>query len=235
MTHSDSWRLSIGAYAAGSLDAAERAELERHLVTCPGCRHELAELQGLPALLSRVPQPLLVSADPTVGTHGLQGDLAARAGRLVARRRLRHQIVGTVAAVVVVAAGAAIGVAIGGGRSQVQPSSPRTGSLVFYLRGVSSEAGRKGSTATATLQSRQWGTAVVVNISNLPPATSGFVAWITGDGSRHAIGTWGPTHNGRATVTMATDMKASAITNVTVATGSGTVLFESYGGRQPLS
>ena len=42
------------AYVLGSLSATERREFEAHLADCPPCREAVAQLSGLPALLSRL-------------------------------------------------------------------------------------------------------------------------------------------------------------------------------------
>ena len=41
------------AYVLGSLSSTERHEYEAHLSSCPSCREAVAELTGMPALLSR--------------------------------------------------------------------------------------------------------------------------------------------------------------------------------------
>ncbi|MDT5013103.1 MAG: hypothetical protein QOH57_4720, partial [Mycobacterium sp.] len=42
------------AYVLGSLSSAERHEFESHMRTCKACRQAVAEISGMPALLSRV-------------------------------------------------------------------------------------------------------------------------------------------------------------------------------------
>ena len=42
------------AYVLGSLSAADRREFETHLAGCPSCREAVAELGGVPALLSQL-------------------------------------------------------------------------------------------------------------------------------------------------------------------------------------
>jgi len=57
-----------GAYLLGALSPAERSEYEEHLRTCRSCAAALAEISGLPSLLSRLPAddaaPLLAPAGP---------------------------------------------------------------------------------------------------------------------------------------------------------------------------
>jgi anti-sigma factor RsiW len=47
-------RLELGVYVLGAIEAADRGAIDDHLARCAACRDQLAELAGLPALLSRV-------------------------------------------------------------------------------------------------------------------------------------------------------------------------------------
>lgn len=47
-------RLELGVYVLGAIAAADRSAVGAHLACCADCRDELAELAGLPGLLSRV-------------------------------------------------------------------------------------------------------------------------------------------------------------------------------------
>jgi anti-sigma factor RsiW len=47
-------RLELGVYVLGAIDAADRGAVDDHLACCAACRDQLAELSGLPGLLSRV-------------------------------------------------------------------------------------------------------------------------------------------------------------------------------------
>jgi anti-sigma factor RsiW len=49
----------LSAYHDGELDAAGRAEIDRHLSTCPACASELAELTALSGLFQANPPPRL--------------------------------------------------------------------------------------------------------------------------------------------------------------------------------
>ncbi|WP_425955706.1 anti-sigma factor family protein [Xylanimonas sp. McL0601] len=52
MTRTDPFTDWDGAYVLGSLSPTERREFEAHLATCDACRRAVAELAGLPGLLS---------------------------------------------------------------------------------------------------------------------------------------------------------------------------------------
>jgi anti-sigma-K factor RskA/putative zinc finger protein len=61
-THED-YREALALHALGSLEQAERHELEAHLETCPGCLVELAELREAAADLVLLAKPLDPSPD----------------------------------------------------------------------------------------------------------------------------------------------------------------------------
>ncbi|HTX83832.1 MAG TPA: zf-HC2 domain-containing protein [Streptosporangiaceae bacterium] len=48
-------RLELGVYVLGVIGSADRSVVDAHLACCADCRDELAELAGLPGLLSRAP------------------------------------------------------------------------------------------------------------------------------------------------------------------------------------
>ncbi|MQY09386.1 anti-sigma factor family protein [Actinomadura macrotermitis] len=45
----------VAAYALGLLEEPDRRAFEGHLPACPACRHELADLRGLAAVLKELP------------------------------------------------------------------------------------------------------------------------------------------------------------------------------------
>jgi anti-sigma factor RsiW len=45
-------RLELGVYVLGVIGGADRSVVDAHLACCANCREELAELAGLPPLLS---------------------------------------------------------------------------------------------------------------------------------------------------------------------------------------
>jgi predicted anti-sigma-YlaC factor YlaD len=48
------FRLELGVYVLGVIAIADRIAVDAHLACCADCRAELAQLAGLPRLLSRV-------------------------------------------------------------------------------------------------------------------------------------------------------------------------------------
>src|ERR1700760_1466410 len=54
MDDDDRYAMWDAAYVLGSLSAGDRREFEAHMATCPQCREAVAELSGVPALLSQL-------------------------------------------------------------------------------------------------------------------------------------------------------------------------------------
>jgi len=52
------------AYVLGSLSPADRREFEGHLTVCPFCSQAVAELSGMPALLSKLDGDTVAAIKP---------------------------------------------------------------------------------------------------------------------------------------------------------------------------
>jgi anti-sigma factor RsiW len=118
-------RQALGVYVLGAIDPAERAEVDEHLASCPGCREELATLAGLPAMLRKVPMVeaerlAAPDAEPDaaeVPSEEMLDSLVARTANV--RRMRRWRGLAAAAAVVVLALGGGAAIA-----NAMQPSSP---------------------------------------------------------------------------------------------------------------
>jgi len=72
---------AIGVYLLGSLDQADRAEMQTHLAGCWLCRGTLAELEWLPRLLSQLTlQQAVIGAADSPADPPLPTPAAARGG-----------------------------------------------------------------------------------------------------------------------------------------------------------
>ncbi|SFW65093.1 zf-HC2 domain-containing protein [Amycolatopsis australiensis] len=47
-------RTDLGAYSLGLLDAAETAQVERHLAACPDCRQEVRDFEAVRSMLDHL-------------------------------------------------------------------------------------------------------------------------------------------------------------------------------------
>jgi anti-sigma-K factor RskA len=136
---------SAAAYVLGALPASERAEFERHLAECPDCRDTLADLAGIPGLLSRVSPDDLADPLPVPDT------LVPRLLRAVRRSSRRRRIIVaalTAAAVLV----AIIGTAAVVSRTVDRPTDPPLTAMTAVVNSP--------VTARAALIRHSWGTEV---------------------------------------------------------------------------
>src|SRR4029077_5476233 len=102
----------LGVYLLGAIDPAGRAAVDRHLAQCAECRHELAGLAGLPAMLGRVPAAeVSLPGEPGPPAAAATGGLARLAGRGARPRRARRWcglVLATVAVVLAAMLGAGV-------------------------------------------------------------------------------------------------------------------------------
>jgi anti-sigma factor RsiW len=183
-------RQSLGVYVIGAIDPAERSVVDSHLTGCADCREELAGLAGLPALLGRVP---VEEAAQIAGIHpqrGVPGDQSA--GELLdplltrmakSRRVHRWRSLAAAAAVVLLAAGAAIGVIrVGGG--------PAGGVARVHWEQVHGTDVGTHVSADVKYTGMTWGTRLDVQVAGIPAGTI-CELWVTGtDGKRWPAGSW---------------------------------------------
>jgi len=124
------FRAELGVYILGAIAPSDRAEVVRHLASCPRCREEVAGMAVLPALLRKLPAETLgqltghgtLSGGP-VAVSALQDPLI----RQVARRRQRQRWL-TGMAICVLAAVAGTGWAL-----QLSPNGPGNAAPVTVL------------------------------------------------------------------------------------------------------
>lgn len=196
---------SAGAYVVGALPAAERREFEAHLESCAECRRQLAELAGLPGLLSRVTPADL--ADPPKTPATLLSNLLAA----VRRERRRRLVVGLVAAAAVVCALAGVGVV----RSIDHAPKPTTLSALISTP----------LHATARVEAAEGGSRIDLycTYQGYPGSLSTPYRLVVTDrsGARTSLATWrvGPDHE--ATISGSVDMAPSQIATVEVRTRNG--------------
>lgn len=208
MTHEER-RLGLGAYVLGALDPAERADLEAHLGECSLCRAELAELAGLPGLLSRLPLD-----DVTTGGAPGPGLLPRVLAAVEQERARRHRATLRWRGAAGLAAAGLAGVLLLG-------------------PGLGSDGGRQRLTAaagvaasgTAALQPRPWGTSIRLRLSALPGDGGPYTAWaLDTAGRRTPVASWGRTRDGAADVTGASALSRPQLAGLVVTTAQGAPL-----------
>jgi hypothetical protein len=137
---------SAAAYVLGALPASERSEFEAHLASCEDCRQTVAELAGIPGLLSRVSPADL--ADPVPVPDTLVPRLLREVRRSGRRRRL---VVGMLSA-------AAVLLAVAGTAVVVDQTSNNDGAQMTAMTAVV----QSPVTASASLVAHSWGTEITM-------------------------------------------------------------------------
>lgn len=217
------------AYVLGSLSEGERREYEAHLKACERCAAAVAELSGIPALLSRVEPADFDDRDPAQAEpppHLLTGLL----DEVRARRRRSRWMVS--AAVGLAAAVLALGVLIA-----VRPETfglqsgtpPQASAQQLEMQKVSETP----INATIALTGYGWGTRIDMACTygdwgrrDAPPQNLGMVV-VGHDGSRNQVATWLGLSGATALPSATTPMQMNEIAAVQlVSAESGKVLLE---------
>jgi len=178
----DRFREWDAAYVLGALSADDRREFERHLQTCPVCAGAVAELAGLPGILSALPVAEAVAIDEATrmtpgaaaadhlrtAAHqpGLVQRLAGAAVKRTRRTRIRWTVGAAAAAAVIALGGGLLGATLTGspaleaGPVATTPeptpgtAAPGTVTQVVDMEPVEADA----LTAALTITKTDWGT-----------------------------------------------------------------------------
>ena len=193
MTDCARYRESLGGYVLNALDPGEADALREHLRSCPSCRSEYAELEGLPALLETVGDDAPpVIPPPTLEEAVLDRFARERRGVRPLRRPRRRRLVMAIAAA---GAAAVAGLAVAG------VFGTDSGDEEF---GHVRLTGATGASADADLRAVRAGTGVSLRASGLPTVRGHvYEVWcIRDDGRWISGGTFRADARGRARVTL---------------------------------
>jgi hypothetical protein len=200
---------SLGAYVLKSLDADERSVIDAHLLECPACAAELAELEELPQFLDRLTIDDVVASiiEPPAD---LFDRVAAAARRETERSRFlpRRKVLSAVAAVIIV-------VAVVAG---------------FGLRGSGTQApatfaASAGTThMSVTVNGRASGTDLMVSVDGLPVDEQCKLVAVSRAGAWETAGSWVATYSGTAKVTGSTTIPRGQLVKFVLLGTNGQVL-----------
>jgi anti-sigma factor RsiW len=217
------------AYVLGSLSAAERREFEQHMAACPACREAVADLSGVPALLSQLDRQEVAAMDepgatppPEISPEVLPSLLAT-----VRWRRRRTRIATWMAAAAVV-----LGI---GGFVAVENFSSLPGMPAQQQVTAASQPMAQISTnlltSTVQVNSEHWGTSINLNCVCLAPLNAHHdtlaMVVVGRDGSQTRLATWvaEPGHSASPAGSISTPVDQIAAVQV-VAADSGQVLLQ---------
>jgi anti-sigma factor RsiW len=216
------------AYVLGSLSSAERREFESHMADCPSCREAVAQLSGMPALLSRLDRNEVAAINEFDHTSGAQAMSAGLLPSLLAtlrwRRRRTRLVTWTAAAAA--AAVLTIGVFVGVAGHSTTSLAPQTTASALPM----AQVGTTLLASTVSLSGQQWGTHIALNFVCTAPvdAHHDTVALVVvgRDGSQSRLATWVaiPGHTAAPTASISTPVDQIAAVQVVLAYNGAVML-----------
>jgi hypothetical protein len=221
----------LGVYALGAADAQERMLVESHLITCPGCRAELARLRPLPGLLARVPVSLLADNPPPAGLpgHAVAAGHSVPAGRSAPGRVLAwpgwtvRPWARRWRAVLGAAAVAAVGTAGGFWIAQPGASPPPA---AIRLSGANPVTHAR---ITVTLTGTSWGTSIRLVARGLPLNEPCRLIVRSRTGGTEVTGVWDAWRAGPVSIPASAGWRPADIASVRVATANRNLVTVSTG------
>jgi len=213
------------SYVLGSLSAAERREFEGHLSGCPLCSQAVAELSGMPALLSKLDGDTVASINAGEHTADPPNMLPSLLSE-VRRRRHRSRVVAWSAGS---AAAALLAIGLFVGVAAHSPKSPPPQASVSAL--PMSQVGTTALASTVSLRNQHWGTFIDLNCVCLAPVTAHHdrlaMVVVSRDGTRTQLATWvaDPGHTANPAGSISTPVDQIAAVQV-VSAENGQVLLQ---------
>lgn len=232
MTQSgDEYATWDAAYVLGSLSSAERREYETHLEACDRCRAAVAELSGMPALLTMLDGADVEALESEQAPPPLRPEVRQQVLDRVRWRRRRSRLL-TTAAVGMAAALLAVGLVIAVRPGIVGLQSGTTEVAAQEL--AMTKLAETPFSATVALSSFAWGTRIDMACSygdwagggGPPPSNLGMVV-VGRDGSQAQVATWLGMSGATALPSGNTPMPIDEIASVQlVSADTGKVLLE---------
>ena len=203
--------LLLGAYILGGLDSHERRQFEAHLEHCPRCRDDVAAAAPLPALLSKASPEALLGGRVVRSDGDL--DTLLRVRRVARRRRRTRLLAGGAATLITAAAVTAVVVLV----VDRTPTPPRADA--YPMRPLHGE-----SSGVVTLTEKPWGTAITLNMDNLPRAGSFTLRTVDTNGAMQPAATWSATPNGVSVLQGATSIPRPRLHMLSIVDANNTVV-----------
>ncbi|MCV7378865.1 hypothetical protein BST11_07670 [Mycobacterium alsense] len=231
LTTGDDHRYAMwdAAYVLGSLSASDRREFEAHMAGCAACRAAVADLSGVPALLSRLDHGEVAAMDEPgrgpAATPEMSPQLLPSLQAAVRWRRRRNRVVTWVAST---AAAAVLGVGVLVG---VQGYTAAPAHQATVAAQPMAQVGTTLLTSTVQVSGQHWGTSINLKCVCLAPlyAHHDTLAMVVvgRDGSQTRLATWvaEPGHTATPAGSISTPVDQIAAVQV-VSADSGQVLLQ---------
>ncbi|GFG97670.1 anti-sigma-L factor RslA [Mycobacterium timonense] len=221
----DRYAMWDAAYVLGSLSAAQRREFETHMAHCPACRDAVADLSGVPALLSQLDRDEVAAIDESGPAPEMSDQLLPSLLAAVRWRRRRTRVVTWVASAAA-AAVLAIGVFVGLEGWSSAPTQQVTASAEPMA-----QVGTSLLTSSVEVTGQHWGTSIALRCVCLAPLNAHHdtlaMVVVGRDGSQTRLATWVavPGHTATPAGAISTPVDQIAAVQV-VAADSGKVLLQ---------
>jgi anti-sigma factor RsiW len=217
------------AYVLGSLSPADRREYEAHLSGCPLCTQAVAELSGMPALLSKLDGDTVAAINDGDQTTEAPPNLLPSLLSTVRQRRHRSRVMAWssgAAAAVFLAIGVFVSIPSLTGHSPT-PVPPQASVSALSM----DQVGTKALASTVSLNSQNWGTVIDLRCVCLAPVYAHHdklaMVVVNRDGSHTQLATWvaDPGHTATPAGSISTPRDQIAAVQV-VSADNGKVLLE---------
>ena len=183
------------AYVLGSLSPADRREFEAHLSVCPSCPQAVAELSGMPALLSKLDTETVAAINDQTAEPSMAPNLLPSLMFSVRRRRQRTRLAtwsSAAAAAAVLTVGAFVGISSHSLTSPTAQTSQTPQASASELPMV--QIATKELASTVSFSSQNWGTVIDLRCVCLAPAYAHHdrlaMVVVSRDGTHTQLATW---------------------------------------------
>jgi anti-sigma factor RsiW len=235
MGGNDRYAMWDAAYVLGSLSASDRREFEAHMAGCPECREAVAELSGVPALLSQLDRDDVAAINESAAAAGtgsapkmlpkMSPELLPSLLATVRWRRRRTRVATWVASA---AAAAVLGIGVFVGVENQVSTAPQQ---VTASAEPMAQVGTNLLASTVSLSDQHWGTFINLKCVCLAPLNAHHdtlaMVVVGRDGSQTRLATWvaNPGHTATPAGSISTPMNQIAAVQV-VSADSGQVLLQ---------
>ncbi|MFJ5267887.1 anti-sigma factor family protein [Streptomyces sp. NPDC088358] len=193
---------TVGAYALGILDDAEATAFEAHLATCEWCGQQLDELAGMEPMLAALADLPAAQGTPAIGESLSARPSPRLAERLVdevsqrrAVKRRRGMYLVAAAAALIIGGPLTVMAVNGGGDGGTRTpaamaTSPAKAAFQTMTDKVTATDPKTKVKATVAVESKDWGTHAVLQLSNVKGPLKCSLIAVGKNGERETVTSW---------------------------------------------